>query len=74
MDVLFELSKLQVDEGMPWVSHMLIMLKRLLDSGFIYVHELEVGSFVMGIKSTHDMIEITTKGRQFISYLGLHKL
>jgi HNH endonuclease len=74
IDVLFELSKLPVDDGMPWVGYTLIMLKRLLESGFISVHELAAGSFVMGIKSTPDIIAITPKGREFISELGLHEL
>jgi hypothetical protein len=62
------------DTGMPWVQYMLIHLKRLIDSGFISVHELSVGSFVGTIKTTPDMIAITNKGREFIDELGLHKL
>jgi hypothetical protein len=45
---------------------MLILLKRLLDSGFIAVHKNESGSWLDGIKTTPDMIAITTKGREFI--------
>ena len=74
IDVLFELSKMPPDTGMPWVQYMLIHLKRLIDSGFISVHELSVGSFVGTIKTTPDMIAITNKGREFIDELGLHKL
>jgi hypothetical protein len=48
--------------------------KKALDSGFISVHELSVGSFAGGIKTTPDLIAITPKGREFIDELGLHKL
>jgi hypothetical protein len=74
IDVLFELSKMPPDTGMPWLQYMLIHLKRLMDSGFISVHESSIGSFVGAIKTTPDMIAITNKGREFIDELGLHKL
>jgi hypothetical protein len=62
------------DSGMPWLQYMLVLLKRLMDSGFISVHEVSAGSFVGAIKTIPDVIAITPKGYEFIAELGLHKL
>jgi hypothetical protein len=75
MDVLFALNKLPRDQGMPWVGFNLILLKRLMESDFIRVHELN-GGMIMGdvmgdIKPTPDVIYITDRGRQFIADVGL---
>jgi HNH endonuclease len=74
IDVLFELFRSPENTGFPWMGYMLILLKRLLDSGLITVHEIESGSWIGHIKTTPDMIAITMKGREFISELGLHEL
>jgi hypothetical protein len=74
MDVLFVLSGMPPDIGAPWLRYMLILLKRLIDSGFINIHEMNVASFVGDIKTTPDLITITPKGRKFILDLGLHEL
>jgi hypothetical protein len=46
MDVLFELNRLPPDGGIPWVGFNLILIKRLLESGFIGVQEIESGQFI----------------------------
>ena len=74
IDVLFELNRLPSDQCMPWLGFMLILLKRLLDSRFIKVHDSQVATFVHGIKATPDFIAITPEGRAFISDLGIHEL
>jgi hypothetical protein len=74
MDVLFELFRMQPGEGMPWLRFMLILLKRLLDSGFVAVHYSTSVYFVDRIKSNPDLITITPKGRSFVADLGLHEL
>jgi HNH endonuclease len=80
LDVLFELQK--TGEGMPWVGFNLILLKRIIESGFIAVHEvsvviamgIETEVFVGNIKTSPDIIAITPKGRQFIEELGISEL
>jgi 5-methylcytosine-specific restriction endonuclease McrA len=81
LDVLFELKR--TGEGMPWVGFNLILLKRIIDSGFIAVHEnnsavtamgIETEAFVGQIKTSPDIIAITPKGRQFIEELGISEL
>ena len=68
---------------MPWVGFNLILLKRIIDSGFIAVHEvdsvvsvmgIETEVFVGNIKTSPDIIAITPKGRQFIEELGISEL
>jgi hypothetical protein len=71
MDVLFELNRLPPDGGIPWVGFNLILIKRLLESGFIGVQEIESGQFIGDIKTTPDLIYITPQGRQFIADLAI---
>jgi hypothetical protein len=83
LDVLFELERR--GEGMPWMGFNLILLNRIIDSGFIAVHEvdsdsvvtvigIETEAFVGEIKTSPDIIAITPKGRQFIEELGMREL
>lgn len=74
IDVLFELFQLPEGDCLPWLEYMWILLKRLLDSDFIYLIRTESGSWIGDIKTTPDLIGITPKGREFISDLGLHEL
>ena len=73
MDTLFELNRMPPGYGMPWVGFMLIMLKRILDSGFIFVREASTG-MIGNIKATPDVIFITAKGTAFLADLGIHEL
>jgi hypothetical protein len=71
MDVLFELHRSPKDVGLPWLGFNLILLKRLLESGFISVHELGGGVMLGPLKTTPDLIAITDKGGQFVDELGI---
>jgi hypothetical protein len=73
IDVLFELYRIHTD-GIPWLAFNLILLKRLLDSEFIRLHELSTYSFIGSIRTTPDLIFITPKGCAFVDELGLHEL
>jgi HNH endonuclease len=74
LDTLFELGRMPTGQGMPWLSFMLILLKRVLDSGFISVHEISSGMTIGNIKTTPDIIAITPRGREFIADLGIAEL
>lgn len=74
IDVLFELFKVPPRHGIPWLGYMLIFLRRLLNSKFIFVQQSGSGFIADGIKSNPDMIGITETGRAFVSDLGLHEL
>jgi HNH endonuclease len=74
LDTLFELNRMSVGQGMPWLGFMLILLKRIIDSGFISIHELSAGLTIGNIKTTPDIIAITPGGREFIADLGIAEL
>lgn len=78
MDILFELYKLAENTALPWFSYMMILLKRIADSGFIKMHEVPAGMAIGlaggTLKTTPDLIMITPQGRSFIEDLGLHEL
>jgi hypothetical protein len=75
MDVLFDLSRMPPNKGMPWIGFNLILLKRVCDSGFLDVHELSgISHTSMGIKASPDIIYLTDKGRAFVQEIGLHEL
>jgi hypothetical protein len=74
LDVLFELNRYPPQQGMPWMGHSLIMLKRLLDSGFIYVQDIPAGMNFGPVKMTPDLVGITSKGRAFVQGLADHEL
>ncbi len=70
MDLLFVLSKLEPGMGEPFVGYMLLLIRRLLDSKFVDVHE--VGDVVMvlgGITMNPVVLTITDKGREFVELL-----
>src|SRR3954466_7859346 len=74
MDVIFELRRMDEGEGMPWLRFNLILLRRILDSGFIAIHEVTTGTWIGSIKTTPDIIYITPKGHTFVEGLGIHEL
>lgn len=74
IDVLFELNRAPPEHGMPWLGYMLILLKRIADSGFIRVSGIGMVSTVGRIKTSPEIISITPKGRAFIADLGAAEL
>ncbi len=70
MDLLFALSRIGPDDGLPFTSYMLLLIRRLLDSKFVEVHE--VGDIVMvldGINMNPVLLTITPQGREFMESL-----
>lgn len=72
MDILFELFK--SGQGLMWPPFMLILLKRILDSGFIEIHRPKGTISIGGMRTNPDTIALTQKGRDFLNDLGLHEL
>jgi len=72
VDVLFELYKLPQGHGLQWPPYLMLLLKRLIDSGYIFRQESGPGGvFICGMKSNPDLLGITDKGRDFVDSLGL---
>jgi hypothetical protein len=74
IDVLFELYGLTPEKGLPWMQTLLILLKRIVDAGYVNVIEQQGGMWLGGIKQTNDWLAITAKGRAFIDELGVIEL
>jgi hypothetical protein len=52
----------------------MLLVHRLLESGYIVRHETTGGIFLNGMKSNPDYLTITPAGREFVQSLGLHEL
>jgi hypothetical protein len=74
MDILFELFQPPKGRSIMWPPFMVILLKRILESGFVSVVKQSGGVFIGGMKTDPDPIVLTEKGRSFIEELGLHEL
>jgi len=72
MDILFELYR--SGRGLMWPPFNHILLKRILDSGFIQIHQPQGGVIIMGMRTNPDTIMLTDKGRAFLNELGVHEL
>ena len=76
MDFLFEAAIMTTEEAMQWPPFMLLLLKRILESGFLTKIDLNPGvmATVAGLNVTPVYFVLSPKGRQFIDQLGLREL
>jgi hypothetical protein len=74
MDILFELDKMPMTQGIPWVGYQLILLKRLFDAEYVFFQDNTDGYYVDGIKASPGLLGITDKGKSFLQEIGLHEL
>jgi hypothetical protein len=74
MDILFELAALPDGQGIHWPPFNQILLKRILESGYVLIHESNSGITMSGMRVSPDIIGLTPKGRAFIADLGLTEL
>lgn len=71
MDVLFELFKTGHSQGLPFPTYLSLLIKRLLDAGFVKIIETKSGMWVGPVKTNPDFLVITEKGREFVELLGV---
>lgn len=72
VDTLIDACKLPANRALPFPRGMERLLKRLIDSGFVALHENPNGSVAMfGIRSDPYLLAATDKGRQYFDSLGL---
>ena len=69
VDVLFDLGK-QPQAQVMWAPFNQLLLKRLIDSGYINYIVTPAGVIVGGMKSNPDYIQITQKGLEYLESLG----
>jgi len=74
MDILFELSKTGRRKGLPFPTYLSLLIKRLLDAGFVRIIENKTGMFVGPVKTTPDFLVITDKGREFVQSLSFGEI
>jgi HNH endonuclease len=75
MDILFDAYTLTAGHVLLWPPVMQIMLKRLLESGYILIQPPGGAQVSMGgLRMSPDHLSITAKGRAFVEELGLHEL
>lgn len=70
VDVLFEAYRLPIGQGIQWPPFMRLLIKRLLEAGYIARVEQKGGVFIGGMKSDPDFLVITEKGKEFVASLG----
>lgn len=78
MDTLFDLNGLAENNGRPWPAYMNLLLKRILDAGYVKVVDIGAGmSIGMAggtVKATPDALVITTDGRKFVQAISVAEL
>ena len=69
VDVLFECAR-NVGKQIMWAPFNMLLLRRLIDSGYIQYIVKPAGVVIGGMKSNPDYITITEKGVQYVQSLG----
>lgn len=70
MDVLFEMKDLPQNQGIYWPPFMILLLKRLVDSGYLLVQQPDGQILMHGMPSAPLIIALSPKGRSFLADLG----
>ncbi len=66
LDVLEALYVAPPNNAMPFIKHLLLLVKSVLDDGLIRLHETASGVLIGGVKANPDYIVITDKGRKYM--------
>ena len=74
IDLLFELYRLPDGSRAQFPSYLMLLVKRLLEAGYVNRIETPPGVLIGGMKSNPDYLTITGKGRTFVTDLGLHEI
>ena len=74
LDVLFETNACQPDQSIDWPPFMNILIKRILDAGFVEIAEKSGWVFINNMQFSPVQLSITDKGRDFIRDVGLREM
>lgn len=74
IDILFELAKLDASRGLHWPAFNLLLLKRILDAGYIIARPPSGSVTVMGMPAQPYTLTIDPKGTEFLMGLGKEEL
>ncbi|MCH7850598.1 MAG: HNH endonuclease [Nanoarchaeota archaeon] len=70
IDVLFDLNKLPDDKAMQFPSYLILLIKRLIETGLIEWIQTPQGVTIGGMKANPDYIKITSKGQEYIKQIN----
>ena len=70
MDILFELFNSAVGSYIPWPSYLNILIKRILDSGYVEIKYSGVQMDFGAIRAAPDLMIMTDEGRNFIEKIA----
>lgn len=70
IDILFELDKIPSDKALQFLPSLVIMVKRLLETGYVQLIVTPLGVMIGGMKSNPDYLKITPSGKEFVSQLS----
>jgi hypothetical protein len=70
MDVLFELKDLSEGVGIHWPPFMMLLLKRILDSGYLLVRESQAPVVLAGMPAAPLSLYLSPEGKAFLADLG----
>lgn len=73
IDVLFELNKLPLDKVMQYPPYLILLIRRIIEAGYIKWIKTPVGVSIGGMKSNPDHLQITSAGREFLKNLTLEE-
>ena len=72
-DVLFEAYNSESGQPILWPSFMLMLIKRILDAGYVECHSQGDHVTVSGLPISPDHLYITGKGRDFIENVSMRE-
>jgi len=70
IDVLFELNKIPKEQAMQFPSYLILLIKRVLEVGYVQWIKTPAGVMIGGMKSNPDYLKITSEGREFVKSLN----
>lgn len=73
IDVLFELCK-QPESKMQFPPYLILLVKRIIESGYVQWIKTPAGVLIGGMKSNPDFLQITREGKEFIDSLSSDKI
>ena len=74
VDILFETYKLKSNQVILFPEYLMLLVRRLLDAGYIERTVRKATAKIGGLKLNADHLRITQKGREFVESLELQEL
>ncbi len=73
VDILFEAYRLDRREPMQWPPFLMLLIKRLLDAGYIEVQGASGRVVIDGMQTNPDYLWISARGKEYVESLGLER-